>query len=444
MAGGSTGGPSPEYRGATHYPGRRLRRGVGLRLEVPTLTTPDDTARFRGSLDLVRVPLEDDPTLRAWDAADELLLDWAEGQVVGGPGFPPPTPVSLAETAVIGDRFGALTVGLLTSAGVGAAAVTAGDQALRVYDDSMLTKRAIETNTHSAQLPTAAWRFSPIGELADLPRASVGQVLFKVPKSRGALEGFLHELRPALTPAARVVGGGMTRQIHRSTLDLLASIIGPTVTSHARRKARLTHTQLDPRMDVAPTPWPRSWQHDGLTMYSHPGVFSAEALDQGTRALLEAFPDLVSGRTFDGATAIDLGCGNGIVGTVLARHCPGLTLEFRDMSFNALRSAAETFSTNFPGRPARFVAGDGVEDRNQDSVELVVCNPPFHARGARGDHTAWTMFSGARRALRDGGELWVVGNRHLGYAVKLKRLFESVEVVGSDPKFVVVRARVGG
>ena len=44
------------------------------------------------------------------------------------------------------------------------------------------------------------------------------------------------------------------------------------------------------------------------------------------------------------------------------------------------------------------------------------------------------------RTLRRGGELWVIGNRHLGYHVKLRRLFGNSEVVASDPKFVVLKA----
>ena len=50
------------------------------------------------------------------------------------------------------------------------------------------------------------------------------------------------------------------------------------------------------------------------------------------------------------------------------------------------------------------------------------------------------MFAGARAALRPGGELWVVGNRHLGYHARLRRLFGNCEVVACDPKFVVLRA----
>ena len=70
----------------------------------------------------------------------------------------------------------------------------------------------------------------------------------------------------------------------------------------------------------------------------------------------------------------------------------------------------------------------------------MLVNPPFHADNALGDATAWQMFSDSRAALRQGGELWVVGNRHLAYHAKLKRLFGNCDVVASNPKFVVYRA----
>ncbi|MCY1380619.1 Ribosomal RNA large subunit methyltransferase G [compost metagenome] len=50
------------------------------------------------------------------------------------------------------------------------------------------------------------------------------------------------------------------------------------------------------------------------------------------------------------------------------------------------------------------------------------------------------MFVQARNALVMGGELWIVGNRHLGYHAKLKRLFRGVEQVAATPKFVVLKA----
>ncbi|MNP23795.1 Ribosomal RNA large subunit methyltransferase G [compost metagenome] len=57
-----------------------------------------------------------------------------------------------------------------------------------------------------------------------------------------------------------------------------------------------------------------------------------------------------------------------------------------------------------------------------------------------GDFLAWRMFQQAQRALVPGGQLWIVGNRHLGYHAKLKRLFRGVEQVAANPKFVVLKA----
>ncbi|MFE0426511.1 methyltransferase, partial [Streptomyces sp. NPDC058953] len=68
------------------------------------------------------------------------------------------------------------------------------------------------------------------------------------------------------------------------------------------------------------------------------------------------------------------------------------------------------------------------------------CNPPFHSHRATTDTTARRMFTDARRVLRPGGELWVVGNRHLGYHVRLRRIFGDCETVAGHPKFVVLRA----
>ena len=69
--------------------------------------------------------------------------------------------------------------------------------------------------------------------------------------------------------------------------------------------------------------------------------------------------------------------------------------------------------------------------------DVIVCNPPFHQRGALTDAVAWQLFLDARSHLRSGGELWVVGNRHLGYHVKLARLFGRCRQVAAHPKFVV-------
>ena len=151
---------------------------------------------------------------------------------------------------------------------------------------------------------------------------------------------------------------------------------------------------------------------------------------------------------------VDLGCGNGVLGTVAALDNPMAEVTFVDDSALALDAARSTFAATVGSdRPARFVWGNGLSDWLRSdaasdevtgiapgSVGLVLTNPPFHEQRARGDAVAWQMFSDARAALRPGGELWAVGNRHLGHHAKLTRLFGNCEVVASSPKFVVLRA----
>ncbi|HZJ94727.1 MAG TPA: methyltransferase, partial [Thiopseudomonas sp.] len=50
------------------------------------------------------------------------------------------------------------------------------------------------------------------------------------------------------------------------------------------------------------------------------------------------------------------------------------------------------------------------------------------------------MFRQSHKALKPGGELWIVGNRHLGYHVTLKRMFRRVEQIAAHAKFVVFKA----
>ena len=48
------------------------------------------------------------------------------------------------------------------------------------------------------------------------------------------------------------------------------------------------------------------------------------------------------------------------------------------------------------------------------------------------------MFNDAKRVLKKGGELRIVGNRQLGYHVKLKRVFGNCKIIANNKKFVVL------
>ncbi|MFI9151507.1 methyltransferase [Streptomyces sp. NPDC053367] len=369
-----------------------------------------------GELRLARFPEDPRDRLRAWDASDEYLLRHLAG-----------TGVDLSGTVVVlGDRWGALVTALAAHRPV-------------QITDSYLGQEASRANLARAGVEPGAVQLLTT---QDTPPRKIDVLLVRVPKSLALLEDQLQRLAPALHEGTVVVGTGMVKEIHTSTLQLFERIIGPTRTSLAERKARLIFCTPDLSLERPANPWP--YRYDlpggvgpvsGRTVVNHAGVFCADRLDIGTRFFLGHLPGTRGARR-----VVDLGCGNGVVGTAVALANPEAEVLFTDESFQAVASAEATYRANGVPGHAEFRVGDGLAGVAEGSVDLVLNNPPFHSHQATTDSTAWRMFTGARRVLRPGGELWVIGNRHLGYHVKLRKVFGNSELVASDPKFVVLKA----
>ncbi|MEU9003235.1 methyltransferase [Streptomyces sp. NPDC059982] len=383
-----------------------------------------------GSYELTRYPIDPRDRLRAWDAADEYLLRHLDA------GTGERGPVDLAgagQITVIGDRWGALTTAL------------AAHHPTQITDSS-LTRAATEANLDRAGIGTSKSTVTLL-TTQDAPPARIDVLLVRVPKSLALLEDQLYRLAPHVHADTVVVGTGMVKEIHTSTLRLFEKILGPTKTSLAEKKARLifcTPGNPGAARPESAGPWPVTYTVDedggsgaGLTVVNHAGIFCADRLDVGTRFFLQNIPT-----NTDGARVVDLGCGNGVVGAAVAVADPDAAVVFTDESYQAVASARATYEANVrPGRrTAEFHVGDGVAMLEPGSVDLVLNNPPFHSHQATTDATALRMFAQSRKVLRTGGELWVVANRHMGYHTHLRRLFGNSEVVASEPKFVVLRA----
>jgi 16S rRNA (guanine1207-N2)-methyltransferase len=372
----------------------------------------------QGSFQLIRYPVKKNDLLRAWDAADELVLEYISNLEIT-------VNNSELNVLIVNDQFGCLSTAL-------------NQLEPSSYTDSYISVKATQVNLANNNLGQVNHISSiqPLEGIYDL-------VVIKIQKSLAQLEDQLFKLRPHINAQSTIIGAGMVKMIHNSTVNLFSNIIGETKTSLAKKKARLIFSQLDEQLIQKENPYPQSYELNldkypqrQWQIFNHANVFSRAKLDIGCRFFIENLPSNEAPLSI-----IDLGCGNGIVGLIAAFTNPQATISFYDESYMAVASAQYNFEQAFDNtRKATYHVDDCLSTCEHNSADLILNNPPFHQQNAIGDFIAWQMFSQSLKVLKPGGELWVIGNRHLDYAQNLKKLFGNCQKITGNKKFFILKA----
>lgn len=368
----------------------------------------------QGEFRLSRYPARKKEQLRAWDAADEYLLNYFSDEY----GDIAPKENIL----IVNDSFGALSAALSS-------------YNVTVWTDSLLAEEGLLQNFFDNELSTENVK---VKNSIETPGGEYSFVVIKIPKSLALLEDQLIRIKPFVSTATKIIAAGMAKSIHTSTLKLFEKYIGLTKTSLAKKKARLVFCETDENIQAVKSPYPKSYilENTDHTIFNQANVFSRESLDIGTRFFLQHIPESEKYKTI-----IDLGCGNGIVGLIAAEKNPDAELTFLDVSFMAVESARQSFESAFAQtREAKFQVNDCLTGVEENSADLILNNPPFHQDNAVGDEVAWKMFQQSKTVLKKKGELFVIGNRHLGYHIKLKKIFNNCEVIATNKKFVILKS----
>jgi 23S rRNA (guanine1835-N2)-methyltransferase len=358
-----------------------------------------------GQLDLRRFPEPRDYSLQAFNAADSYLLD--HFYTLG---------IKKGPIWILNDAFGALSLALSSLGSVWIA-------------QSWTAKEAMIRNAafNGLMEPSSFWVTDE--DWGTAPTA----VLMHIPKDLDLLHWQLSLLMERLPDGVPVLAGGMTRNIHTNTIKLFEGLMPDTRTTIAVKKARLILASSKHTEQIA-SPKITSYVDTttGRTVTSYPGIFSADHPDPGSVLLCQKLP------VFEpGTRVLDIGCGNGYIMATVGFQSPGVVLSGCDDTILAIRSSRATLDAN--GFDGDLRHGHATADFEAESMDAVVCNPPFHQDHARLDQIAYDMFAGAKKVLRSGGHLWVVGNRNLGYHIPLSRLFGKVDAIGADPRYTVFK-----
>lgn len=268
-------------------------------------------------------------------------------------------------------------------------------------------------------------------------------VLVLPPRQRDEARALLARAVRHASPGGVVVASQANAEGARSGEADLARLAGP-VQCRSKHKCRVFHTgRLGTAVDAAVL---AEWLAldavrpilDGRYV-SRPGLFAWNRIDPASALLAEHLPATLAGQV------ADLGAGYGYLSTEIVRRCPRVSVI--DV-YEAEQRALEPARTNLE----RAVADSGrdiattyfwrdVTHGLERACDAIVSNPPFHQGRADQPELGQAFIASAAGALRDGGEFWLVANRHLPYEAILAERFGEVRRVVERDGFKVVTAR---
>ncbi len=382
---------------------------------------------------LSRNPDTEAQNLFAFDATDRLLIDTAGEAIKAAPD---------GTVVIIGDRYGALT---LASGHLGA-------RNIRVHQDSYTSVLALAQNyrrlADALELPGALY------EEIDLDSALVRGarvVLIQLPRDLRQLDTWARLIASHADPDVQVFAGGRVKHMTRAMNEVLGHYFGSVTASLARQKSRVL-SATNPRGDLG-----SPGEGEGLTktydrdldlwVASYPGAFADGKVDIGARFFIPFLEDEANlpEPSTSGSTplAVDLGCGTGLLAVALTRAHPHLRVIATDRSAAAVASTKQSALLNLSSDQLdrlQVKRDHGLSEQPDSSVDLIVCNPPFHTESTVSSAASDLLFDEAARVLRPGGVLLTVYNSHLHHRHTLERVVGPTTQLGRNQKFTVTRS----
>lgn len=352
---------------------------------------------------LKRYPATRNHSLQAWNAADEHLVQYVAEH----------PEINRGKPAIYNDRFGYLSCHL------------------KDYNpDSVIhlasQKKAIRQNMEN-NFPRSEPSFRLITE--NDPGRGDNLVLIQIPKSNDLFDFMLFRIYEKAADDIRVVCGFMTRHFTPTWLEIAGQYFEQVAQSKAWKKSRLLLLS-GKKENVGKKTFFHENSYNELNIRQCSGVFSKEKIDMATSFLLENLHVNDAEKTM-----LDWGCGNGIIGLYIQKTFGPKKLVFMDDSILAV----ESVRLNDPTGDVRWE--DNLQSFQASSFDLIVTNPPFHFEYETDISVTLSFFEEAKRCLSPDGRLLVVANKHVNYQTHLRRLFQTVDIVNENQKFVIYESK---
>ncbi len=349
---------------------------------------------------LKRLPAAHHHSLKAWNAADELIikeLDERTGYI-----------------GVYNDAFGYLTYHL-------------SDYKTFVITDLKSQKEAIQLNLDRLGKALGDQYF--LNVLDNLP-VLMDRALLKIPKSNALFDLYLQVIYQNLADNGKVFCGFMTKYFSNGLLKIAEKYFSSITQTRAEKKARVLI--LSGKKEVPYFEAIESFDYDGKVIQQYKGIFSGGKIDGATDYLLNnlSIP-------YNSDMVLDLASGNGVIGQWVLDNTSTRFVHFLDDSFLAVESS----KLNVKSDQVTFHHHYQLSDIDDGSLDWIISNPPFHFGHTVDISVPLDLFDQAYQKLKLGGTLTIVANSNLGYEQPLKKQYRSVNILKSNHQYKIYECR---
>ena len=264
-------------------------------------------------------------------------------------------------------------------------------------------------------------------------------VCYRVSKEKAVVHHVINQVPGVLTPGGELVLAGYKDEGTKTYISKAEHYLGCRAsTSKGERQLQIARftpgTITAPLDDRGYRDWHVITDLQGKPVYSKPGQYGWNKIDDGSRRLAECLQERIRLPAGAPATALDLGCGYGYL-SLMAAHLGVQRITATDNNAAAVASCQRNFQVH-------GVQGEVIADHCAHGIhhqfDLVLCNPPFH-RGFDTERSLTEQFvASAAHHLKPGGFALFVVNQFIPLESVAAPFFKAVEILYRDKSFKVL------
>lgn len=192
----------------------------------------------------------------------------------------------------------------------------------------------------------------------------------------------------------------------------------------------------NPEVASDETTFTYSYDKHNITLTTDKGVFSKDKLDYGSDLLIRTF--LKSNPPGPKKKIVDVGCGYGPIGLMIAKIAPHHEVTMVDVNERALALAEKNKSINHIDN-VLILKSDGLAQTVDNNYDFVITNPPIRA----GKQVVHGILEDAYSKLSGDGSLYVVIQKKQGMPSakkKMHEIFNNVEVIEKSKGYYILKS----